>query len=374
MPATIQVIIHRRTLLVIVGVVGAIWLGSHLADILIVLFAALLLAAAVERPAAWLQQRHIPRPLGVLLIFVVAVVVLAGVTLMLVPLIQTELLTLEDRLPRDVANLERLVNRLAPSSARGGISLAALAQQLSSHAGSTAARLSSITLAVTKTLALGFATLVTAYFLALDPTATQRLLSRFLAPPTQQRAAEVEAALRHRIGAWARGQILLAALFGAAMGLGLWIIGIPYAVSLAAAAAVLELIPYAGGAVTIVLASLLALTIGWPQTLGVIVLYIILVNLETHVLAPVLLGHAVGLPPAAVLLALLAGLELRGIIGVLLAVPTAVIGWALVEALWPKPNGTEIAASQVSGEAGAPAAPEAAPTDQRPPGARVPSE
>jgi predicted PurR-regulated permease PerM len=374
MPATIHVIIHRRTLLVIVGVVGAIWLGAHLADILIVLFAALLLAAAVERPAAWLQQRHVPRPLGVLLIFAVAVLVLAGVTLMLVPLIQTELLTLEDRLPRDVTNLERLINRLAPSSARGGISLAALAQQLSSHAGSTAARLSSITLAVTKTLALGFATLVTAYFLALDPTATQRLLSRFLAPPTQQRVAEVEAALRHRIGAWARGQILLAALFGAAMGLGLWIIGIPYAVSLAAAAAVLELIPYAGGAVTIVLASLLALTIGWPQTLGVIVLYIILVNLETHVLAPVLLGHAVGLPPAAVLLALLAGLELRGIIGVLLAVPTAVIGWALVEALWPKPNGVVTAASQVSGEVGAPAAPEAAPADQRPPGARVPSE
>jgi len=245
---------------------------------------------------------------------------------------------------------------------------------LSSHAGSTAARLTSITLTVGRTLVLMFATLVTAYFLSLDPTGTQRLLSRFLSPASQQRTAAIEAALRHRIGAWARGQIMLAAIFGLAMGIGLWIIGIPYAISLAAAAAVLELIPYAGGAVTILLASLIALTIGWPQTLGVIVLYIILINLEAHVLAPVLLGHAVGLPPAAVLLALLAGIELRGIIGVLLAVPTAVIAWALVEAVWPKPGTAMPAGGSAVGSLSAQAPAEAGPAEQRAPGAHHPSE
>ncbi len=340
MPPTVNVIIHRRTLLSILAAVTVIWLSIHLANVLIVVFAALLLATAVEQPTIWLERRHIPRPLGVLLLFGIALLILAGVAIVLVPVIQTELLTLEDRLPKDAARLERLLNRLAPSGAAGGFSLADLANQISTHAGSTAARLTSITITVGQTLVLLFATLVTAYFFALDPTATQRLLSRFLAPPAQHRAAEIEAALRHRIGAWARGQVLLAVIFGLAMGTGLWILGIPYAASLAAIAAVLELIPYIGGAVTILLASALALTIGWPQTLGVIVLYIILVNLETHVLAPVLLGHAVGLPPAAVLLALLAGIELRGIIGVLLAVPAAVITWALIEALWPRPEGS----------------------------------
>lgn len=338
MPPTVTVVIHRRTLLAIVASLAAIWLSIHLANVLLVLFAALLLAAAIEQPVVWLERRRVPRPVGVLLVLGSALLILVGIALMLVPLIQTELLTMEDRLPRDAARLERLLNRLAPSGTSGGISLAELANQLSAHAGSTAARLTSITLAIGQTLVLLFATLVTAYFLTLDPTATQRLLSRFLPPAAQQRTAAIEAALRHRIGAWARGQLLLAAIFGLAMGIGLWIIGIPYAISLAAAAAVLELIPYAGGAVTILLASLIALTIGWPQTLGVIVLYIVLVNLETHVLAPVLLGHAVGLPPAAVLLALLAGIELRGVVGVLLAVPTAVIVWALIDAIWPKPD------------------------------------
>jgi predicted PurR-regulated permease PerM len=86
----------------------------------------------------------------------------------------------------------------------------------------------------------------------------------------------------------------------------------------------------------------MALTVGVPQFIGVIVLYLILVNVESHILAPLLFGRAVGLPPIAILLALLAGVELLGVIGALLAVPVTVIIWAIVDEIWPPATAREV--------------------------------
>jgi predicted PurR-regulated permease PerM len=111
---------------------------------------------------------------------------------------------------------------------------------------------------------------------------------------------------------------------------------VPYAWSLGVIAGILEVIPYVGGAITVVLAGFSAATIGIPQVIGVIILYVILVNFESHVLAPVLYGRALGLPPVAILLSLLAGVELLGVLGALLAVPLTVIVWAIVEEFAPR--------------------------------------
>jgi predicted PurR-regulated permease PerM len=121
------------------------------------------------------------------------------------------------------------------------------------------------------------------------------------------------------------------------MGLALWALGVPYAATLGVVAGVLEVVPYVGGLVTVILAALMALSVGVPQVIGVVVIYVVLVNIESHVLAPVLFGRAVGLPSVAILLALLAGIELLGIVGAFLAVPATVIIWAVVEELWPSP-------------------------------------
>jgi predicted PurR-regulated permease PerM len=57
----------------------------------------------------------------------------------------------------------------------------------------------------------------------------------------------------------------------------------------------------------------------------------VLVSIESHILAPLLYGRALGLPPVAILLALLAGVELLGILGALLAIPLTIIVWAVAE-------------------------------------------
>lgn len=336
--SSLTVTISKRTVFLVFAIIALIWLAFKLANLLVVLFIAIVFATAVDQPATWLTRHRIPRPISVLLVYVVLLGILTAVGFALVPLVDSEIGTLQDHIPGYVDAIKKIFNRVAPNAASAGLSPSKIASTASTHLTMIASRVTNLALATTHTIALAFATLVIAYFLAIDPNLGARLLERFAAPPTQERIGEVATRVRYRIGAWARGQVLVAVTFGLAMGVGLWLLGIPYAVSLGITAAVLELVPYIGGAVTLILASLMALTIGWVHVVGVAVLYLVLVAIESHVLTPIFLGHAVGLPSIAVLIALLVGLELLGIIGVLLAVPATVIIWAIVEEIWPSPR------------------------------------
>jgi predicted PurR-regulated permease PerM len=131
--------------------------------------------------------------------------------------------------------------------------------------------------------------------------------------------------------------VLVAISFGLLFGLGLGALGIPFATTLGVIAALLEVIPYLGGAVTVVLAILVALGISVPHAVAVLVLYVILVNVESHILAPLLVGKTVGLPSVIVLAALFIGIETRGIPGVLLAVPVVLVIAAIIDEFWPRP-------------------------------------
>jgi predicted PurR-regulated permease PerM len=332
----ITVAISGRTVLVGTAVLVALALAARLADLVVVLFAAMLLAVAIDQPVGWLQRRRVPRPVGALVVLAAVATVAVGVLAALVPFLAGELQTLQRDLPGYANELERLADRLAPGSSEQ-ISLDATTQQLTSHLNTIATQVTGLTLRAGRILLLVFATVVLGYFLALDPTVGRRFAARFLPPAVVTRYDAVATRIRLRIAAWVRGQIVVAASFGLALGLGLRLLGVPYAAALGAAAALLEIVPYLGGAVTIVLAVLAASTVGLPQVIGVLVLYVVLINLETHVLLPILLGRAIGLPSVAVLIALLAGASVLGAVGALIAVPTAIFAWAIVDELWPAP-------------------------------------
>jgi len=182
----------------------------------------------------------------------------------------------------------------------------------------------------------------------MDPTAGTRFMKRFLTDGAHARMKRISGDIHERIGGWVRGQLLVAISFGALFGIGLWATSIPYAASIGLAAAVLEMIPYLGGAITVMIASAIALTIGIPETVIVIVLYAVLVNVESHILAPKFIGNAVGLPSVVVLAALFIGLETKGIVGVLLAVPASLVITAILDELWPAEKSPESAAEQAA--------------------------
>ncbi len=140
--------------------------------------------------------------------------------------------------------------------------------------------------------------------------------------------------INHVVGGYIRGQLFLCALIGLLVGVGMTILGVPYALLLGVLAFLLEFIPILGTLVSGAICVLLGLTHGW--LIGVIVLvYFIGVHiLEGDIIGPRIVGKAIGLHPIVSIAALIAGSELFGIWGALFASPVAGVVQALLIVIW----------------------------------------
>jgi predicted PurR-regulated permease PerM len=127
-----------------------------------------------------------------------------------------------------------------------------------------------------------------------------------------------------KIGKWMQGQLILAAIVGLLLFLGLTILGIKYALLLAVLAGVFELIPVFGQILAAIPGVIIAFTSGGvTEALLVMGLYVVVQQFEANLIYPVVVKKVVGVPPLLVILALLVGFKLFGFLGVLLSVPIA---------------------------------------------------
>jgi predicted PurR-regulated permease PerM len=159
--------------------------------------------------------------------------------------------------------------------------------------------------------------------------------------------------LQRVVGGYIRGQFLLAVIIGVLVGGGLTLFHVPYALLLGVLAFILEFIPILGTLVSGLICTLIALTQGWLIALGVLVYFIVVHILEGDIIGPRIVGKAVGLHPIVSIAALIAGAELFGIVGALLASPIAGVLQALIIALWvhwreTRPEEFEEAKAQVA--------------------------
>src|SRR6266704_2249439 len=140
--------------------------------------------------------------------------------------------------------------------------------------------------------------------------------------------------LQRVVGGYIRGQILLCTIIGFLVGVGLFIIGFPFAVLMGVLTFVTEFIPVLGTIFAGTVAVLLALTQGWVKAIIVLIFFVLVHIFEGYILAPRLIGKAVQLNPAIMLIALTIGSELFGPFGAIFAAPTAGLLQALVTAIW----------------------------------------
>ncbi len=148
-------------------------------------------------------------------------------------------------------------------------------------------------------------------------------------------------AIAARIGAWMMGQLMLSGIIGATTALVLGLLGLPYFYVLAALAAVGELVPYAGPILAAVPGILLAATLSWQTALAVSAFYLAQQQLENHILVPKLMQHQVGLTPSVVIIAVTIGSAVLGVLGAVIAVPTAAILQVGVSTLLLAGNGVD---------------------------------
>jgi predicted PurR-regulated permease PerM len=178
--------------------------------------------------------------------------------------------------------------------------------------------------------------LILAFYFLVDSASLVRTFVR-LFPRSERRRVE-DACLRvsTKVSAWLGGQLLLAGIIGTTAAIGLWLLGVPYFYVLALIAGIGEMIPVIGPLLAAIPAIAVALSVSPATALFVAVFFLIQQQVENHVLVPKVMERQVGVSAVGVILALLIGGSLLGVIGAILAVPTAAILQVLFEELAPQ--------------------------------------
>jgi len=324
-----QNIIKSTTLKIVFTIILLVFLWL-VRDVVAILILAIIVATAVSPAAGWLERKKIPRLLGVLAIYIFGFALVGFILYLLLPPLAAELGALANQFP---LYYERLVNFFsAAQEPSDGFQLTQNMQQLLSSASSRLAQVASSLFSSILNLVGGiFAALIVialSFYLATTGDGVRKFLTAITPGTYEEYIVQLWGRVEKKIGRWIRGQLLLGLIIGVIVFIGLKIFGIPYALSLAVLAGVLELLPFAGP----IIAAVPAVILGFINsiTLGLIlmVFYTLVQQLENQLIVPQVMKRAVGMHPVVVIVALLAGAKLGGIVGVLIAIPVAV---ALIE-------------------------------------------
>jgi len=174
--------------------------------------------------------------------------------------------------------------------------------------------------------------ILTFYMLVESETIFRRFLRLF---PIDQRLriATVSSDITLKVSAWLGGQLLLGLIIGSTATIGLWLIGVPYFFVLGLLAGIGELIPMVGPILSAIPALIVALTVSPGMALATGIFFLAQQQFENHLLVPKLMERQVGVSAVTVIIALLIGGSLLGIVGALLAVPTAAMLQVILDEL-----------------------------------------
>jgi predicted PurR-regulated permease PerM len=172
----------------------------------------------------------------------------------------------------------------------------------------------------------GFLTILIVTFYLLVEADQLRRNALFLFPRDRRaRAAVASDHITVKVSAWLGGQLFLGIIIGVTSWIGLWLLGVPFYYVLALIAGVGELIPVVGPIIAAIPAVAVAATVSWNKALFVLIFFVVQQQVENHVLVPKIMERQVGVSAVTVIIALLLGGNLLGIVGAILAVPTAAI-------------------------------------------------
>jgi predicted PurR-regulated permease PerM len=182
----------------------------------------------------------------------------------------------------------------------------------------------------------GFLTiLILAFYLLVDSRNLFRTFVRLFPETERERVKDASHRVATKVSAWLAGQLLLGFTIGTTAAIGLWLLDVPYFYVLALIAGIGEMIPVVGPILSAIPAVGIALTVSPATALFVAIFFLIQQQFENHVLVPKVMERQVGVSAGIVIIALLIGGSLLGIVGAILAVPTAAILQVLLQELLP---------------------------------------
>ena len=320
-----------RTLAWAFGIVVVVTVCWALADIVLLVFAAVLLSCVMRGGADWLSKR-IGGPPGLwLAVILLGLIGGFGLTLWIRgPIIAGQLHDIWDQLKSQVSTiwerygsadwLQPIMGRVKGYVDEGTHKIAGVAAGVGT---STLGGLGSLLVMV-----------VTAIFFAIDPTLYVKGTACLMPKPWRPRAEEVMYDIGHTLRWWFVGQFLDMCAVGILTAIGLYVIGVKLAFTLALIAALFNFVPYIGALAGAVPAILVALGEGPQTALYTAILFVVVQTLEGNVIAPLIQKRTVELAPVLTILSQTVLGSLFGPLGLILATPVTAAGVELVKKVY----------------------------------------
>ena len=289
-------------------------------DILVALFLAIVISSALDPLVTWLEKRKIPRILGTLALYILLIFFIALLAYAIIPIALAEFNTLLGSVGKysgtvfefiDTSGLIESINQ----------SLAKVTNLLLS--GSTS--LLDIGTRFLGGLTATLSVFVLSFYLTVGRDGVERFLITVLPAVYEQKILDLYGRIRKKIGRWLGGQIVLSVGVGLITFIGLWILGVKYSLILGILAGIFELVPYVGPIFSGSISVLVGLSNSLSLAFYVLILFIIIQQLENHVLVPAVTNLTTSLEPVVILISLLIGAQVFGFVGLILAVPAAVL-------------------------------------------------
>jgi len=328
----------RLNWLIAISLTG--WLLYLLAPVLTPFVAAALLAYIGDPLADRLQRLKMPRTLAVVAVFIITFLLLVLLVVLVGPLIRSQVAALFDALPEIVRQFEQVwmpnIAGYLNIEAGDDVGIGAFLSRYSDMAGTWGTK---VLVSVTKSggavaaavLSLFLVPILTFYLLR-DWDSILAHLGALL--PSRQRETIIGLAREtdEVLGAFLRGQLLVMLALAIIYSVGLSLVGLQFAIAIGVVSGLVSFVPYLGFVFGIGLASLTVALEPNPMWLlvGVVATFSIAQLLEGSILTPKLVGDRIGLHPVIIIFAVVAGGQLFGFFGILLALPAAAVLSVLV--------------------------------------------
>lgn len=311
MPRKIE--ISYRTIVFTVFFLILLWLLFQIRQILIGLFIAVVLMAAINPVIDRMERFKIPRLLGILLIYVLIFVLFGVIVGGVVPPLIDQTRTLVTRLPEYIE----------------GISIPIFGQKLIdfqfSQLGSLPTNLVKISFSIFSNLLSGLLILVITLYLLLERKNLNRYLHVLFGGDGEVKAEKLIKEIESQLGGWVRAEMTLMVIIAAMTYVGLRLLGIDFALPLALLAGLFEVFPNFGPALSSIPAILAGLAVSPLMALAVAALYFLIQQIENIFVVPQVMSREAGVNPLVTIVALAVGFSLAGIIGAVLAVPVVLM-------------------------------------------------
>ncbi|MFZ2831543.1 MAG: AI-2E family transporter [Minisyncoccia bacterium] len=319
------------------------WVLWVLRDLVMIVVTSVILASSIEPGIKFLGKFRVHRIPAVLMTYVAVALLFFGLVVGFVPPIINEAEDITQKLPGMMQSIDKnilgdkqlLTNAFFGDKKVGASSVSPAIEDLfgkiSGSGTATEGALGAVGTLFSGIFSFVLIVVLSFYF-AVQEKGIENFLRIIIPFSNEEYAINLWERSKAKIGKWMQGQLLLGVLIFVLVYLGLTIFGVPYAMSLALLAGVLEIIPVFGPILSAIPGVILAFTVGGATLAGIVAgFYLLVQQFESHLIYPLVVRKVVGVPPILVILALIIGAELGGFLGILISVPVAAALMELVE-------------------------------------------